>query len=133
MRIVFDTNVLFSAFVTHGVCAGLYEECLQWARIVVSPEILSEMEEQLAAKAKLSAAESREVLRAIRADAEIVEAASLAERVCRDADDDAILGAAISAKAAVIVTGDRDLIVLDRFQGIRIVTPRDCLALLRSR
>jgi hypothetical protein len=28
VKIVFDTNVLFSAFVAHGACAGLYEECL---------------------------------------------------------------------------------------------------------
>lgn len=40
MRIVFDTNVLFSAFVTHGACAGLYEECLLTKQIVDSHEIL---------------------------------------------------------------------------------------------
>ena len=99
MRIVFDTNVLFSAFIAHGVCAGLYEECLQRAQIVVSPDILAELEDKLIAKAKLSAADSREVIRAVRADAAVVKAAPLPRPVCRDKDDDLILAVARAADA----------------------------------
>ena len=40
MRFVLDTNVLFAAFLTHGVCAGLYEDCLLQADLVVSDFIL---------------------------------------------------------------------------------------------
>ena len=132
MRILFDTNVLFSAFIAHGACAGLYEECLQRARIVVSPDILAELEEKLTAKAKLSAAESREVIRAVRADAEVVKATPLPKPVCRDPDDDMILAAALAAHADVLVTGDQDLLVLKKFQGIPILNPRDCLARLAA-
>jgi putative PIN family toxin of toxin-antitoxin system len=132
VRIVFDTNVLFSAFVAHGVCAGLYEECLQRAQIVVSPDILGELEEKMLAKAGLTAAETREVIRAVRADAEIAKATPLVKPVCRDADDDLILAAALAAEANAIVTGDRDLLVLKRFKGIPILNPRDCLALLTT-
>ena len=130
MRIVFDTNVLFSAFVAHGVCAGLYEECIERAQIVVSPGILAELEEKLRTKALLTGAEIREVVRAVRADACVVKAAPLAEPVCRDADDDIILATAVAARANAIVTGDQDLLVLKRFKGIPILNPRDCLALL---
>ncbi len=130
MRIVFDTNVLFSAFLTHGACAGLYEECLQRATIVVSPEILDEFEEKLVTKARLSAAEAREVIHAVRADADVVASATLPEPICRDPDDDLILAAALAARADAIVTGDKDLLVLKEFKGIPILTPRDCLALL---
>ena len=130
MRIVFDTNVLFSAFIAHGVCAGLYEECLQRAQIVVSPDILAELEDKLIAKAKLSAADSREVIRAVRADAEVVKAAPLPRPVCRDKDDDLILAVALAADADAIVTGDQDLLVLKKHHGIPILTPRDCLARL---
>ena len=42
--------------------------------------------------------------------------------VCRDPDDDDILGCAVAAKADCIVTGDADLLVLERFQEIEIVT-----------
>ena len=132
MRIVFDTNVLFSAFIAHGACAGLYEECLQRAQILVSPDILAELEEKLVAKARLPAAEARAVIRAVRADAGVVKAVPLPKPVCRDADDDLILAAALAAKADAIVTGDQDLLVLKQFKGIPILNPRDCLALLAA-
>jgi len=130
VRIVFDTNVLFSAFLTHGVCAGLYEECLQRAEIVVSRGILAELEEKLISKARLTAAEAREVIRAVRADADVVEASPLSEPVCRDRDDDLILATAQTARADAIVTGDQDLLMLIKFEGIPILNPRDTLAML---
>ena len=99
MRIVFDTNVLFAAFVTYGACAGLYEECLLSGQI---------------------------------ADAEVLEPQPLVIPVCRDADDDWILATALAGKADALVTGNKDLLVLERYEGIPILAPRDCLALLRS-
>lgn len=131
MRIVFDTNVLFAAFVTHGVCAGLYEECLSCGRIVVSRFILEELREKLLVKAKLSLSEVREILIAVRADAEIVETQPLAVPVCRDAEDDEILATALAAKADALVTGDKDLLVLGRHEGVPILTPREGLEFLR--
>lgn len=132
MRIVFDTNVLFAAFVAHGACAGLYEECLLRGRIVVSQFILEELQEKLLTKAKQSRVEVEEVIDAVSADAEIVETQPLANRVCCDADDDWILVTTLAAKADALVTGDKDLLVLERYEGIPILTPRDCLAFLRS-
>lgn len=131
MRIVFDTNVLFAAFVAHGVCAGLYEECLQGGRIVVSQVILEELRVELHTKAKLSRAEADEVIAAVAADAEVVAVPPLPKPVSRDPDDDWILAAALAAKADALVTGDKDLLVLGRLEGIPILSPRACLAFLR--
>ena len=114
------------------MCAGLYEECLQRARIVVSPDILSELERNLRIKTRLTPAEAREVIRAVRADSEVVKPAPLPKRVCRDADHDRILAAALAARADAIVTGDADLLVLKRFESIAIINPRDCLAMLAT-
>jgi putative PIN family toxin of toxin-antitoxin system len=132
VRIVFDTNVLFAAFVAHGVCAGLYEECLLRGGIVASRFILDELHEKLLAKAKLSQTEADEVISAVRADAEIVEAQPPAAPVCRDVEDDWILATALAARADALVTGDKDLLVLGRHEGIQILTPRDTLTFLRS-
>jgi putative PIN family toxin of toxin-antitoxin system len=89
------------------------------------------LEEKLRNKARLSAAETQEILRAIQMDAEQVGAEPLSRRVCRDIDDDPILATALAAKADAIVTGDQDLLVLKEFDDIPILNPRECLAMVR--
>ncbi|HEX5715700.1 MAG TPA: putative toxin-antitoxin system toxin component, PIN family [Thermoanaerobaculia bacterium] len=51
---------------------------------------------------------------------------------CRDSDDNAVLEAAVAAKADIIVSGDEDLLVLNPFEGIPIVRPSDFLVRLRA-
>lgn len=48
-------------------------------------------------------------------------------RVCADPDDDRFLEAAVAANADVIVTGDRQLLALNPFRSIGIITPADYL------
>ncbi|MDE0673409.1 MAG: putative toxin-antitoxin system toxin component, PIN family [Caldilineaceae bacterium] len=48
-------------------------------------------------------------------------------RICRDPKDDKILELAISGNADCIVTGDDDLLALNPFRGVAIVTPADFL------
>ncbi len=47
--------------------------------------------------------------------------------VCRDPKDDIFLSLALAGNARVILSGDKDLLVLDPFRGIRILSPRDYL------
>ena len=42
--------------------------------------------------------------------------------VCRDPQDDKILNLALSGQAEYIISGDQDLLVLNPFQGIQIIT-----------
>lgn len=46
---------------------------------------------------------------------------------CRDAKDDKVLEAAVGGDAAPIVSGDRNLLALDPFRGVRILPPRAAL------
>jgi putative PIN family toxin of toxin-antitoxin system len=61
-------------------------------------------------------------LREMLAAAELV---TITKRVtaCRDPKDDKFLELAVNGHADVIVSGDDDLLVLDTFQGIPIITP----------
>ena len=127
MRIVFDTNVILSAFLTDGVCSKL----LIRARkrdfyLFTSPFILKEVDRSLKKKFSASASEIKDVL-VILAEATygIVETPQTVSRVCRDIDDDHILACALEAKAHYLVTGDTDLLILKRYQKIKIITPRD--------
>lgn len=46
---------------------------------------------------------------------------------CRDSEDNKFLELARSGNARYIISGDKDLLVFDPYQGIRIVTPKDFL------
>lgn len=48
--------------------------------------------------------------------------------VARDPDDDHVLACAIVASADLIVSGDRDLLELNSYQGIPVLKPADALA-----
>jgi predicted nucleic acid-binding protein len=54
----------------------------------------------------------------------LAELVSVEERlaVCRDPDDDKFLELAVNGNADVIVSGDADLLALDTFRGIPIIT-----------
>jgi putative PIN family toxin of toxin-antitoxin system len=48
-------------------------------------------------------------------------------RACRDPKDDKFLELAVHGRADAIVTGDQDLLTLNPFRGIAILTPADYL------
>ena len=50
--------------------------------------------------------------------------------ICRDPKDNMVLEAAIAGEAQVIVSGDEDLLSLDPFRGISIVSPSKFLEML---
>ena len=51
---------------------------------------------------------------------------------CRDPKDNKFLELALSGDAVCLVSGDRDLLVLNPFRGLPILAPSDFLVWLRS-
>ena len=45
--------------------------------------------------------------------------------VCRDPDDDKFIGCAVDGKAVFIVSGDKDLLSLESYKDIEIITAAD--------
>ena len=46
-------------------------------------------------------------------------------QVCRDPDDDKFIECAVDAQCIYIVSGDKDLLTVNRYNGIKIVTVAD--------
>jgi putative PIN family toxin of toxin-antitoxin system len=125
MNLVLDTNVLIAALVARGLCADLLEHCVLSHTIVASQFILDELRRHLVGKFKYTELEADEAVSLLASQMIMVAPAPLDQPVCRDPEDDQILGTAVAAQADCIVTGDKDLLVLQQYKGIQIVSPAD--------
>ena len=128
MRIVLDTNVLIAAFIARGVCHQLLEHCVSHHELVTSEFILAELREKLVDKFNYTAEVTDDVIALLRSRMEVVVPEALDAPVCKDPDDDNILATAVSGNGQCIITGDKDLLVLKRFQRIDILAPNAFLA-----
>lgn len=126
MRVVFDTNVLYSALAAKGFCEEVVDEAVAECDIVWSDPLKQELESLVTRRHKIGPA-TRIALDAYVDLCEFVEPEPLDQRVCRDKDDDVVLATALAGKADVIVTGDEDLLVLKKFRRIEILSPRKFL------
>jgi putative PIN family toxin of toxin-antitoxin system len=129
VRLVFDTNVLVAAVVASGVCRDLVEYCTEHHQLVTSDFILGELREKLDRKFKLTADVVEGVLTSFEARMHVVAPSPLDSPVCRDPDDDWVLATAVAGECECVVTGDRDLLDLAEYAGIRILRPRAFLDL----
>ena len=125
-RFVVDTNVLISALLfNNSVPFRAIELAEKQGIILYSEATLHELEQVLNRKKfnKYLSLEDRQVflLKFISAS----ELVSITEKiaVCRDEKDNKFLELAVSGNANVIVTGDLDLLVLNPFQSVEIITP----------
>lgn len=130
-RYVFDTNVLISALLfTDSVPGRAVFAAIERGTLLVSEETVGEVAEVLG-RSKfdryVTAEERGRFLAALLRQAELVEVEGEV-RVCRDPKDDKFLSLAVAGSAAVIVSGDEDLLVLHPFRGIRVLRPEEALA-----
>ena len=124
MRIVFDTNVLIAAFITtEGVCGNLVKRCAQVHTPITSQFILNELCDNLTEKFKKRLSDIDDAIALLRNKFVIIKPVTLEKPVCRDPDDDTVLGTAIAGEAQCIITGDKDLLSLGQYAGIDIFKP----------
>ena len=135
MKVVLDTNVLVSALIKDGKPRDLLNKLSRNKQIVLSRAILEEFLEVIEDPkvAKYTSEQDTTVfLDALGNSATIVQAKSKFKAVVEDPDDDVIVRAAYDAKANYIVSGDRHLLALKEFRGIRILTIDEMLNILSS-
>jgi len=124
MKIILDTNVIIAAFSAHGLCHSVFTLCIDQHEVILSPDILQEVENNLLKKLKVPDEVIIDIIDYLRDNSIIAEADKLSTRVCRDPDDDRILGLALKTRPDFIITGDDDLLSHKEFGPTRIVTPR---------
>jgi putative PIN family toxin of toxin-antitoxin system len=130
-RVVFDTNILFSAIGWRGNP----HRCVQAARqrrcsSITCEPILAELAEQLRLKRGFDARRAEEAAEAIRTFSQVVAIGGGLKVVAADPDDDAVVECAVVAEAHFIVSGDKHLLGLGKHQDITILRATDFLSLL---
>ena len=132
--VVFDTNILFSATGWRGNPF----QCVERARAgqveaVTCPELLEELAEKLELKLGLSPERTAEALADYLSFLRVVSIPKILDAVPRDREDNAVLECAIEGRAEFVVSGNKDLLSLGTFRGIRIFRASEFLGLLANR
>lgn len=129
MRVVFDTNVLVSATIVNGKQFELLRLAkLGEIKLVLSFQIIEEFKEVISRERfGFSERQVEDAMREILDIAEIVYPVSKFDVIKEDSDDNIILECAVDGGVEYIVSGDRHLLSLKSFNGIRIVNADEFL------
>ncbi|NJP08927.1 MAG: putative toxin-antitoxin system toxin component, PIN family [Leptolyngbyaceae cyanobacterium RU_5_1] len=133
MRIVLDTNVWVSGWLWGGISGRIIQLAETGTLTVCTSETLLEELQIVLERPKIQIKLNQldgtveALMRKTRQLAEVYPDTSLNVPQLRDPDDAIVLAIALIARAEAIVTGDQDLLVLDEFEGIPILTPTDFL------
>ena len=139
-NVVLDATVLVSAFLTRG---GVSDELLRHARegaflVFLSEAIFAEVEHTLAyPRIRRRYPSTDEDVRAfcegLRTATSLVTDLPDTTAVPRDPNDDMVIATARAARASYLITRDRDLLILQTYEDITILTPEAFMATLRTR
>ena len=130
IRVVLDTNVLISSLLFKGKLSRIVA---LWQEGKIVPIISKETFDELRAvleypKFSLTATEIKSLIEhEILPFFEVAKVSEHVEGACRDPGDDKFISCAISANADFIVTGDKDLSDLKKYQFVRIIHASDLI------
>jgi len=126
LRTVFDTNVLISALlISNSTSAKALRVCEENGQVLYSIPILEEISAVLSRPKFAPYIEEDQITgflaRIYRSWCEVKILHSV--KACRDPKDDKFLDVAINGDACTLITGDKDLLALNPFRGVRIMPP----------
>jgi uncharacterized protein len=129
VRVVFDTNVLISAFVfPGGAPESAYRAALSGrVSLVTSPALLAEFGRMLSDKFGWEGPMVEAAIGQVARVGTVVRPGSTISVIEQDPADDRVLEAAIEGSVDVVVSGDRHLLQLGTWETIRVVRVAELL------
>ena len=129
LRGVFDNNALVSAALLAGVPRKSLDKLLDSGTVLVSVPVLLELADVLNRPKFDNYVTHDERMCFMVSFLKIAEIVQIDETItaCRDPKDDKLLELAVCGNPDFLVAGDRDLLVLNPFRGVEIITPRELL------
>ncbi len=129
VRIVFDTNVLLSAlFFKSGLSSAVLNHTLVAYELIISDWILTKLNSPDFRKKnrnyRFDEATVQQLTTFVQQAFAIATPTNALPTLCRDPDDNHILQLAEFVGADYLITGDKDLLILDPFGPCRIVSPK---------
>jgi len=138
IKAVVDANVLISSVIAPlGHSRQIFNAWRDGAFLLVtSPGILEEVSRRLAHprianRYSISSEDRIAVLRLLKAES-MITPGSRDVSVTRDPTDDKVIAAALETGAEYIVTGDKDLLTLGKYEGVGILTPARFISAIRE-
>ena len=124
-RLVLDTNfVVSAALLEHSFARKVFEKALRYGEILISNETQNELTSvMMRPKFDRYVAEDKR-LRFLANFLSIASVTKITEQIdaCRDPKDNKFLALAVSGRADAIITGDKDLLILNPFRNVEILT-----------
>lgn len=128
MKIVLDTNVLISSILIEGSITDIaLTKAEKYHDILCSDKIYGELVKTLMLPKfdkYISRYRRKKFMESFENRATFVKVEEVIN-ACRDPKDNMFLELAVSAKADLIITGDKDLLELNPFRGTQIISPKE--------
>jgi putative PIN family toxin of toxin-antitoxin system len=126
LKVVIDTNVFVSGVFFSG---PPYQILKAWQlgefELIISREILDEYRrvgEVL--REEHPAVDLKPILNFVLEHARVYKSVVLKEPICEDPDDDKFFACALASGSKVIISGDKHLLNVSRYQDIQVLKPR---------
>ena len=131
-RVVVDTNVLVSALIKKGKPLELVQRLLDKHTVVLSSQMLAELADVLSRdKFTITNAQIDLFISLQLKKSTVTSVSGNLNVILKDPDDNIVLLTAVNGKADYIISGDKHLLTLRKFEGIEIVTISQMLEILR--
>ena len=124
MKLILDTNILVSALIFSGIAADIFDEAVRYHYVFLTENILNEFSNTLQSKLKVPKSDTLRYSKHLRSGFTVVSPDNPMPEVCRDKKDNHLLQLSEFVSANYLITGDKDLLVLDQFGITSIVDMR---------